>query len=56
MSSGWLRRPVIEAPLPFGWKLCFSVVPKTICLMVNVLLAALALSLARTALETHAVG
>ena len=30
------------APVPFGWKLCFSVSPKTICLTVNVLGEALA--------------
>ncbi len=34
------------APVPFGWKLCFSVVPKTICLTVNVVLGALAVALA----------
>src|SRR5215469_601865 len=32
MSSGWLRPSDFAAPLPFGWKLCLSVVPKTICL------------------------
>ena len=31
------------APVPFGWKLCFSVSPKTICLTVNVLGEALVL-------------
>src|SRR5215471_14072219 len=45
MSSGWLRDPVIAVPVPFGWKLCFSVVPKAICLTASVLLEAAALGL-----------
>ena len=43
MSSGWLRDPVFAAPVPFGWKLCFSVSPKAICLTVSVPFAAVAL-------------
>ena len=43
MSSGWLRDPVFAAPVPFGWKLCFRIVPKAICLTVSVLLVALRL-------------
>jgi hypothetical protein len=50
MSSGWLRDSVFVAPLPFGWKLCFSVVPRTICLTVSALLEALALAPAVLAL------
>src|SRR5260370_34720765 len=45
MSSGWLRRSVVAAPLPFGWKVCFSVMAKTICLTANVLLEAPPLAL-----------
>ena len=45
MSSGWLRRSVFAAPAPFGWKLCFSVVPKMTCLTVSVLEEALMLAL-----------
>ena len=45
MSSGWVRDSVFAAPLPPGWKLCFSVEPKTICLTLSVLLEALALGL-----------
>jgi hypothetical protein len=37
------------APLPFGWKLCFSVVARTICLMVNPVLLAVAVALALAA-------
>jgi hypothetical protein len=43
--------------LPFGWKLCFSVVPKTTCLRLSPLLAApavglpVALALAELGLE-----
>src|SRR5260370_31233736 len=44
MSSGWVRDSVFAAPLPSGWKLCFSVVARTICLTVSVLLEALALA------------
>jgi hypothetical protein len=44
MSSGWTRCSVLAVPLPNGWKLCFSVVPKTISLTVSVLLEALALA------------
>src|SRR5205807_2629690 len=44
MSSGCTRCSVLAAPLPNGWKLCFSVVPKTICFTVSVLLEALALA------------
>src|SRR6516162_1977889 len=40
MSSGWVRCSVCVAPLPFGWKLCFSVSPRAICLTVSVLLEA----------------
>ena len=29
------------APVPFGWKLCFSVSPKAICLTVSVLFVGL---------------
>ena len=43
MSSGWTRRSVCMAPVPFGWKLCFMVSPKSSCLTVNVLGEALAL-------------
>lgn len=32
MSSGWLRDSVFAGPLPFGWNVCFSVVPSTIWL------------------------
>jgi hypothetical protein len=46
MSSGWLRDSDLVAPLPFGWKLCLSVVPKTICLKVSVPLGVVALVLA----------
>src|SRR5215472_14979050 len=49
MSSGWVRRPVVAAPVPFSLKLCFSVSPKAICLTVSVLLGALALGLALAA-------
>ena len=51
MSSGWVRLPVIMAPVPFGWKLCFSVVPKAICLTAIDLFAGLALALALGELE-----
>jgi len=44
MSSGWIRCSVLGAPLPSGWKVCFSVVPKAICLTVSVLLDAVALA------------
>src|SRR5690349_24438511 len=44
MSSGWIRCSVCVAPLPLGWKLCFSVSPKAICLTVSVLGEALALA------------
>src|SRR5215469_5814039 len=37
MSSGWVRRPDVAAPVPFGLKVCFSVSPKAICLTVSVL-------------------
>ena len=46
MSSGWLRDSDVAAPLPFGWKLCLSVVPKTICLTESAEFEALALELA----------
>src|SRR5215469_37566 len=46
MSSGWVRRPVVVAPVPFGLKLCFSVSPKAISLTARDLLGALALGLA----------
>src|SRR5690348_5661544 len=45
MSSGWVRCSVFVAPFPFGWKLCFSVVAKTSCLTLNVLLEAPTLGL-----------
>src|SRR5215469_14787873 len=51
MSSGWTRRSVCMAPVPPGWKLCFSVSPKTICLTVNVLGEALALGALELELE-----
>ncbi len=52
MSSGWLRDAVIAAPVPFGWKLCFSVEPKAICLTVSAPpLAAAVLALAELELE-----
>src|SRR5690349_23346703 len=44
MSPGWIRCSVLGAPLPPGSKVCFSVVPKAICLTVSVLLGALALA------------
>src|SRR6516164_8940630 len=56
MSSGWIRAPVIAAPLPPGWKLCFSVPPKAICLTVSELLEALALALAELALALELAG
>src|SRR5215472_7056810 len=37
MSSGWVRCSVCTAPVPFGWKLWCSTVPKAICLTVSVL-------------------
>src|SRR5215469_12898499 len=43
MSSGWVRDPILAAPLPPGWKLCFSSVPKASCRTVSPLLEALAL-------------
>ena len=46
MSSGWLRLSDVVASLPFGWKLCLSVVPKTICLMESVELEPVALEVA----------
>src|SRR5215471_11295734 len=51
MSSGWTRCSVCMAPVPFGWKLCFIVSPKTICLTVNVLGDALALGALELELE-----
>ena len=51
MSSGWLRDSDFAAPLPFGWKLCLSVVPKTICLTESVEFEALALELALAVAE-----
>jgi hypothetical protein len=39
------------APLPFGWKLCFSVVAKTICLRASPVVEAPALELALAELE-----
>jgi hypothetical protein len=41
------------APVPFGWKLCFSNVPKAICLAVSTLGAALALALGFGLLEVE---
>ena len=46
MSSGWLSDSVAVALLPFGWKLCLSVVPKTICLTESAESEALAVELA----------
>ena len=51
MSSGWTRRSVCVAPVPFGWKLCFSVSPKMSCLTVNVLGVALVLGVLELELE-----
>src|SRR5215831_1907456 len=51
MSSGWTRCSVCMAPWPFGWKLCFIVSPKRICLTVNVLGDALALGALELELE-----
>ena len=51
MSSGWLRDSDVAAPLPFGWKLCLSVVPKTICLTDSAEFEALALELALAVAE-----
>ena len=57
MSSGWDSDSVFIAPLPLGWKLCFSVVTKTICLRLSPLFAApavglpVALALAEVELE-----
>src|SRR5215469_10157121 len=45
MSSGWIRCSVCTAPVPPGWKLWCSNVPKAICLTVSVL-GALGLALA----------
>jgi hypothetical protein len=45
MSSGWDSDSVFIAPLPFGWKLCFSVVARTICLRPSPLVEALAAGL-----------
>src|SRR5690348_11360330 len=55
MSSGWVRCSVLAAPVPPGWKVCFSVVPKAICLTVSVLLGALALAELEPELEHPAV-
>jgi hypothetical protein len=46
MSSGWLRASDFVAPVPFGWKLCLSVVPKTICLTESAELEPLAVDVA----------
>jgi hypothetical protein len=46
MSSGWLSDSVAVAPLPFGWKLCLSVEPRTICLTESAEFEALAVELA----------
>src|SRR5579859_6586838 len=52
MSSGWIRCSVAGAPVPFGRKVCFSSVPKAICLAVSVLGAAgLVLALGELELE-----
>src|SRR5215471_6023018 len=50
MSSGWVRCSVLMALWPAGWKLCFSVSPKTICLTVSVF-GALVLALAAGEVE-----
>src|SRR5215469_9884474 len=55
MSSGWTRRSVCMAPLPFGWKLCFKISPKISCLTVNVLGEALALGAVELELEHPAI-
>src|ERR1700730_7355932 len=57
MSSGWVRRSVLAVPVPFGWKLCFSSEPKTICLTVGVVLEAppLGVALALGELEPELV-
>jgi hypothetical protein len=41
--------------VPFGWKLCFSVSPKTICFTVNVLGEALVLGVLELELEHPAI-
>src|SRR5579859_1462564 len=51
MSSGWERPSVFAVPLPFTWKVCFSVAAWTICLTVSALLEALAVALALAELE-----
>src|SRR5215472_10207794 len=53
MSSGWVRRPVVAAPVPLGWKLCVNVSPRMICLTVSVVGEALALALAELELEVE---
>src|SRR5215469_4521928 len=45
MSSGWVRCSVFIAPVPPGWKLCFSNSPKAICLTVSVPFGTLGLAL-----------
>ena len=51
MSSGWDSDSVFIAPLPFGWKLCFSVVAKTICWSLSPLFEALPVELALAVAE-----
>src|SRR5215471_9645852 len=51
MSSGWERRSVFIAPVPPGWKLCFSSSPKTIWFAVSTLGGALGVALALGELE-----
>src|SRR5215471_17623339 len=53
MSSGWVRRSVFIAPVPPGWKLCFSSSPKAICLTVSVPFGTLGLALALGELEVE---
>ena len=50
-SSGWLRDAVVAVPVPPGWKLWCSVVPKAICLTVSVPLGALGLALGALEVE-----
>src|SRR5579872_6175499 len=55
MSSGWERPSLFAVPLPFTWKVCFSVAAWTICLTVSVLFEPLALALALDELEHPAI-
>jgi hypothetical protein len=53
MSSGWVSDSVFAVPLPFGWKLCFSVVAWTIWLTLSGLLEAPVLVLTGEALAAE---